>query len=212
MEEENNKSERPKSIDDLLADDSMLPAEGSSGLPVFNEHEPMNYATVKSSSQNQAKKMMNSLLKFYLSEELINKNEYIVLKAKVEVMTMANLINQMQIAEHAIETLMRTIDSGEFSPRMFEVLGGLQKTMLEIMKHQTLHMMAAEENMKKMKRDIDIYGDDSGESSVQKSDSGGGRVVRGTRGLMMELNAEEIEDISPEDAATDFDSDEQTEM
>jgi hypothetical protein len=101
---------------------------------------------------------------------------------------------------------MRTIDSGEFTPRMFEVLGGLQKTMLDIMKHQTLHMMAAEENMKKLKRDIDIYSDDV---EKPKQITGGGNVNRGTRNLMKEIQAElgnEEEEISPDD----FDSDQQT--
>ncbi len=206
MEENTNQNPIRQSLDDLLKDDTSLPAERSGGLPAFNEHEPMDYIETKTQSTNQAKHLMNSLLKFYLSEEIINKNEYIKLKAKTDVMTMANLVHQMQIAEHAIVTLMRTIDSGEFTPRMFEVLGGLQKTMLDIMKHQTLHMMAAEENMKKLKRDIDIYNDDV---EKPKQITGGGNVNRGTRNLMKEIQAElgnEEEETSPDD----FDSDEQT--
>jgi hypothetical protein len=150
---------------------------------------------------------MNSLLKFYLSEELIQKNEYIRLQAKIDVMTMSNLIFQMQASEHAITTLMRSIDAGEVSPRMFEVLGGLQKTMLDIMKHQTLHMMAAEENMKKLKRDIDIYSD---QTSIKIEEKSTGTVNRGTRSLMQEIQAElnGAEEIEPED----FDSEEQSEI
>jgi hypothetical protein len=151
---------------------------------------------------------MNSLLKFYLSEELIQKNEYIQLKAKVDVMTMSQLIYQMKTAEHAITILMRSIDAGEVSPRMFEVLGGLQKTLLDIMKHQTLHMMAAEENLKKLKRDIDIYRD-AESIDVTPKNQGVGNVKRGTRNLMKEIQAElgneEIDE-------TDFDSENQTEF
>jgi hypothetical protein len=194
-----------KSIDDLLNED-IVPRE--SGLPAFNEHVPMNYPEVKSIATNSAKKLMNSLLKFYLSEELIQKNEYIQLKAKIDVMTMSNLIFQMQTAEHAITTLLRSIDAGEVSPRMFEVLGGLQKTMLDIMKHQTLHMMAAEENMKKLKRDIDIYSDTPTIEISSKTQDG--TVKRGTRNLMREIQAEigneEVED------PTDFDDEGQTDF
>jgi hypothetical protein len=203
MEENQNPIRR--SIDELLNEDN-LPAESGGSLPAFNEHEPMDYLETKSQATNQAKTLMNSLLKFYLSEELINKNEYIKLKAKTDVMTMAGLINQMQIAEHAITTLMRTIDSGEFTPRMFEVLGGLQKTMLDIMKHQTLHMMAAEENMKKLKRDIDIYSD---QTEKPKQINVSGTVNRGTRNLMKEIQAE-LGNEEPEEDSTDFDSEEQT--
>jgi hypothetical protein len=204
MEDSNEQNAIRRSIDDLLNDD-LVQTEGS-GLPTFREHEPMDYALVKDTSTNSAKKLMNSLLKFYLSEELIQKNEYIQLKAKIDVMTMSNLIFQMQTAEHAITTLLRSIDAGEVSPRMFEVLGGLQKTMLDIMKHQTLHMMAAEENMKKLKRDIDIYSDTPAIEISSKTQDG--TVKRGTRNLMKEIQAElgneEIDDPS------DFDSEDQT--
>ena len=199
--EENNQDPIRRSIDDLLNDDSTQP----NALPAFREdHVPMNYPEVKSNSTNNAKKLMNSLLKFYLSQEIIENNEYIQLKAKVDVMTLANLMNQMELAEHAITTLMRTIDSGEFSPRMFEVLGGLQKTMLDIMKHQTLHMMSAEENMKKMKRDIDIYSDSQSIDISSKQ----GSVSRGTRNLMKEIQAE----LGNEEVEDDFDSENQTEI
>lgn len=206
--EDNNENQNPirRSIDDLLNDDSM----DTSALPSFrDDHEQMNYPEVKSKANNSAKKLMNSLLKFYLSEDLIQKSEYVQLKAKIDMMTLANLINQMEIAEHAITTLMRTIDAGEFTPRMFEVLGGLQKTMLDIMKHQTLHMMAAEENMKKLKRDIDIYSD-SQAIDVSNQKQIGSSMTRGTRNLMREIqseigNEEEIDE-------TDFDSENQTDL
>jgi hypothetical protein len=205
MSENQNNSIR-RSLDDMLRDDSVN--ESDSGLPTFNEHVPMEYDEVKNRSVEQAKKLMNGLLKFYLSEDLINKNEYIKLKAKTDVMTLSNLINQMQIADHAITTLMRTIDSGELSPRMFEVLGGLQKTMLDIMKHQTLHMMAAEENMKKLKRDIDIYSDDS--EKPKQISTGSGSVNRGTRNLMKEIQAELGNEESIDE--TDFDSEKQEDL
>jgi len=211
--ESNQENPVRRSIDELLNDESSssLPAQnGGGGLPAFQLNDPIDYDEMKASSMNQSKKLMNSLLKFYLSEELINKNEYITAKAKLEVMTLSNLIQQMQYAERAITTLMRTIDSGEVSPRMFEVLGGLQKTMLDIMKHQTLHMMAAEENMKKLKRDIDIYSDNQ-TIEVKGTSKSGDNVSRGTRNLMKEIQAE-LGNEEPEEDSTDFDSEEQTNM
>jgi hypothetical protein len=206
MEEQENPLRR--SIDDLLKEESSTPPQSGSSLPAFNEHQPLNYTEAKDKSLVQAKSLMNSLLKFYLSEDLINNNEYIKLKAKTDMMTMASLVHQMQIAEHAIVTLMRTIDSGEFTPRMFEVLGGLQKTMLDIMKHQTLHMMAAEENMKKLKRDIDIYSDQT--DTPKQINSGSGSVNRGTRNLMKEIQAELGNEEETDE--TDFDSEQQNEF
>lgn len=209
MEEPENNPVR-RSIDELLSDDTSLSSTGES-LPAFQLNNPIDYDELKLSSVSKSKKMMNSLLKFYLSQEIIEKNEYIRAKAKLETMTLSNLIQQMEYSERAITTLMRTIDTGDVTPRMFEVLGGLQRTMLDIMKHQTLHMMAAEENMKKLKRDIDVYGDSGTGQTKPKSISGASNnTARGTRNLMKEIQAElgneEIED------PLDFDSVEQSEL
>lgn len=206
MDQDNNPIK--KSIDDLLNDDSSsLPASSDSGLPSFQVvGEPVDYDEMKIEASNESKKLMNSLLKFYLSSELIEKNDYIKAKAKVDMMTQAGLIKQLQVSERSIDTLMRLIDSGEMTPRMFEVLGGLQKTMLDIMKHQTLHMMAAEENMKKLKRDIDVYQDAPSKTIEVQA---GKTTTRGTRNLMREIQAELNPDQIEE---TDFDSENQTEI
>jgi hypothetical protein len=207
MDSENKDNPARRSIEDLLNEENSI-SSSSNNLPAFQLNEPVNYDEMKANSINKSKKLMNSLLKFYLSQELIDNNEYIQAKAKLEMMTLSNLVNQMQIAERAITTLMRTIDTGEVTPRMFEVLAGLQKTMLDIMKHQTLHMMAAEENMKKLKRDIDIYSNTIEIKPNKKIESN--NVSRGTRNLMRDIQAElgneEFED------PDDIDSDSQMEL
>ena len=207
MDQNDNKNPIQKSIDDLLNDDSTGLSTTSSRLPSFQVvGEPVDYDDMKVEASNESKKLMNSLLKFYLSNDLIEKNDYIKAKAKVDMMTQAGLIKQLQVSERSIDTLMRLIDSGEVTPRMFEVLGGLQKTMLDIMKHQTLHMMAAEENMKKLKRDIDVY-QDTPQKTIEVQV--GKTTTRGTRNLMRDIQAE----LNPDEVEeTDFDSENQTEM
>jgi hypothetical protein len=91
---------------------------------------------------------------------------------------------------------------------MFEVLGGLQKTMLDIMKHQTLHMMAAEENMKKLKRDVDVYSDNI---TIKQNKSDSNTVSRGTRNLMKDIQRE-LGNEEPEEDSTDFDSESQDQL
>jgi len=207
MDQNDNKNPIQRSIDDLLNDESTEITTTNSGLPSFQVvGEPVDYDDMKAEASNESKKLMNSLLKFYLSNELIEKNDYIKAKAKVDMMTQAGLIKQLQVSERSIDTLMRLIDSGEVTPRMFEVLGGLQKTMLDIMKHQTLHMMAAEENMKKLKRDIDVY-QDTPQKTIEVQV--GKTTTRGTRNLMRDIQAE----LNPDEVEeTDFDSENQTEM
>jgi hypothetical protein len=209
--EENNQDPIRRSIDDLLREDTTqsLPTS-SGGLPPFLPSEPLDYDQLKSSSMVKSKKVMGSLLKFYLSQELIDKNEYIRAKANLEISTLSSLIQQMEMSERAITILMMSIDAGETSPRMFEVLGGLQKTLLDIMKHQTLHMMAAEENMKKMRRDIDIY-QNTVNTTTTKIEQTGNQTVRGTRNLMREIQAE-LGNEEPEEDPYDFDSESQNEI
>ncbi len=187
------KNEARESIEDLLSEDNQLPVARSGDLPSFHSVEDYQYGESKNKAIAKAKKMMDSVAKLYLSQDVIQEYEYVRIKQKIEEMQLANLFNQMQQMEHSIETLMRTIDSGELSPRMFEVLGGLQKTMLEVMKHTTLHVMAAEENMKKIKHDIDIYGDSTLTTNKHK-DEDDTLTARGNRDFMKSIQ-EEIQDV-----------------
>jgi len=189
---DDTKQELKESIDSLLnptSDDDNVVSQNT--LPSFKPKiAPIDYVDVTTKSANKARGVVNNLLKFYLSSDVINKNEYIQAKANLEAVTLGNLINQVKIADRAIQTLMSTIDSGETSPRMFEVLAGMQKTMLDIMKHQTLQVLATEESIKKIKRDIDIYADERDKTPKKFEISGGPTQVRGTRNLMKDIQEE----------------------
>jgi hypothetical protein len=81
---------------------------------------------------------------------------------------------------------------------MFEVLSDLQRTLLDIIKSQTMYMLAIEENAKKLSRDIDVYHNGSRGSS-KKQNSSNGLKSRGTKDLMKALQStlkqENIEDV-----------------
>jgi hypothetical protein len=195
-----------RELDSLIGDDERLDVESDpSDLPV--EHRPAalarptNYADLKDKATNKAKKTISSLMRFYLDADIIEKDEYIQAKKKMDEMTMSSLIYQLQAGEKALTTLLETIDSGELAPRMFEVLATLQKSMLDIIKSQTMYLMAAEESTKRIARDIEIYKkrDDAREIEASGADPGNRNVQRGTKDLMaaiqMGLNqSQEIED------------------
>jgi len=196
---EQSKEELRQSLDDLLGYD--LPDE----VPGLNEPTPVRRLPAQSNeaavtvAKNKATKVLDSLLKLYLSEEIIEQEEYIRAKSELDKSALSMLIRQMENSETAITALMGAIGEGEVTPRMFEVLSDLQRTMLEIIKSQTMYMMAVEENAKKMSRDIDIYR--GGSESDQVSNNGGARS-RGTKDLMRALQGtinEEVTDIEGED-------------
>jgi hypothetical protein len=187
------------SLGDLLSD---LPDEvpGLDEVPHLPKVRSENtQAALTERAKNKAQRVMNNLLKFYLSEEIIEEHEYIKAKSELDEYALSMLIRQMQNSESAISTLMDTINDGDTSPRMFEVLSDLQRTLLDIIKSQTMYMVAIEENAKKISRDIDVYHRSNESSSMSKGSSSGGIKTRGTKDLMRALqdtiNEEDIQDV-----------------
>jgi regulator of replication initiation timing len=197
-----------RELDDLIGDDEFLDVEQDpeeTGIVRQPTSLPaVNYSELKSSATKKAKKTIDSLMRFYLDAEIIEKDEYIQAKKKMDEMTMSSLIYQLQAGERALTTLLETIESGELAPRMFEVLATLQKSMLDIIKSQTMYLMAAEESTKRIARDIEIYKkrEDTREIEQAGGDAGSKNVQRGTKDLMAAIqaglknqNTEEIQDI-----------------
>lgn len=196
-----------KELDDLIGNNSAIEdiIETDPALPVRTNLQIVpTYLELKSSSAIKAKKTIASLMKFYLDEDIIERDEYIQAKKKIDEMTMGSLIYQLQAGERALTTLLQAIEDGDVAPRMFEVLATLQKSMLDIIKSQTMYLMAAEEGAKRIARDIEIYRkkdnireiESSGTKTIQ-----GDLVQRGTKDLMRMIRSgiddseNEIEDI-----------------
>ncbi len=155
-------------------------------LPTRRPQNQLSFAELKESSTRKAKKTITALMKFYLDEDIIERDEYIQAKKKMDEMTMSSLVYQLQAGERALTTLLNAIEDGEVAPRMFEVLATLQKSMLDIIKSQTMYLMATEESAKRIARDIEIYRkrDNIREIEVSGGDAGSGNVQRGTKDLM----------------------------
>ena len=198
-----------KELDDLIGDDVMNVESDPRDLPIQakpTDLAPMvNYTELKGAATKKAQKTITSLMKFYLDADIIEQDEYIKAKKQMDEMTMSSLIYQLQAGERALTTLLETIDSGELAPRMFEVLATLQKSMLDIIKSQTMYLMAAEEGTKRIARDIEIYQQRQNQSEIEQSggDTGNKNIQRGTKDLMAAIRAgidganEDIEDVEP---------------
>tara|TARA_B110000093_G_scaffold92597_1_gene100100 strand:+ start:742 stop:1392 length:651 start_codon:yes stop_codon:yes gene_type:complete len=182
-------------IQDVIETDPELPSKRDTpALPSYGE--------LKISSSNKAKKTITSLMKFYLDKDIIEKDEYIQAKKKIDEMTMGSLIYQLQAGERALTTLLEAIEDGDVAPRMFEVLATLQKSMLDIIKSQTMYLMAAEEGAKRIARDIEIYKKRDDVREIEESTPSGRKsndnVQRGTKDLMRMIQ-DGIQDVDIED-------------
>lgn len=179
-----------KELDDLIGDNSTIEEtiETDPELPAKRDEVALpSYGQLKAKSTTKAQKTITSLMKFYLDEDIIERDEYIQAKKKIDEMTMSSLIYQLQAGERALTTLLETIEDGEIAPRMFEVLATLQKSMLDIIKSQTMYLMAAEEGAKRIARDIELYRKRDNDREISEASGGspaGDTVQRGTKDLM----------------------------
>jgi hypothetical protein len=198
---EESKDRFRDSLGDLLNDlpDEVPGLDETPQLPKVRAENTQSAALARATTK--AKSVMSNLLKFYLSEEIIEEHEYIKAKAELDEYALSMLIRQMQNSEYAITALMDQINEGDVAPRMFEVLSDLQRTLLDIIKSQTMYMVAIEENAKKISRDIDVYhGSSESNSPTNKQ---GGIKSRGTKDLMRALqdtiNEEDIQDVDSDE-------------
>lgn len=197
-----------KELEDLLGPDEKIDVEQDpSDLPApkFHNATPaINYGDMKTGAEKQAKKTITSLMQFYLDAEIIEKDEYLMAKKRMDEMTMSSLVYQLKAGERALTTLLETIEGGELAPRMFEVLATLQKSMLDIIKSQTMYLMATEESTKRIARDIELYKKREHDDEIERvGGNSNANIQRGTKDLMNQIQAgiqqADIEDIEPEE-------------
>lgn len=164
------------SIADLLTDNDVnLTDDISSQTLTFNKvpstiskYEMMTLEQ----SRSKAKNVMESLLKVYLSDNFISKSEYVQAKVNLDAMTLGNIINQMEISQRAINVLMDNIELGDVNPKLFEVLGKLQGTFIDLVRAQTNYIMNASDEYEKIALDKDTVVDTTSTSTASEISSG----------------------------------------
>ena len=156
---EENKDIIRDSIADLLSDNDInLIDDIDSQTLTFNKTPSTltntNRVTLEQ-SRKKAKGVMEALLRVYLSDNFISKSEYAQAKVNLDSMTLGNIMNQMEISQRAINILMDNIELGDVNPKLFEVLGKLQGTFIELVKTQTNYIVNASDEYEKLALDKD---------------------------------------------------------
>ncbi|MCM1217045.1 MAG: hypothetical protein NC548_21310 [Lachnospiraceae bacterium] len=105
--------------------------------------------------KERAEKVMTTLLRLYLSEGFISKSEFIQAKVNMDSMTLGKIMNQMEVSERAINILMENIEMGDVNPKLFDALGNLQRTFIDLVKTQTNYIMSVENEYEKLALDKD---------------------------------------------------------
>ena len=107
-------------------------------------------------SRKKAQSVMDGLLRVYLSDNFISKSEYIQAKVNLDAMTLGNIMNQMEISQRAINILMDNIEIGDINPKLFDALGKLQGTFIDLVRTQTNYIMNASDEYEKLALDKDV--------------------------------------------------------
>ena len=175
------------SISDLLMENDIdLSNDISDNTLTFQKAQTINYydggALVK--AKCKAEKVMNTLLKLYMSDGFISKSEYVQAKVNLDSMTLGKIMNQMEVSEAAIQVLMDNIQMGDVNPKLFDALGNLQRTFIDLVKTQTAYIENAEIEYKKIAQEKEISPDDIIEKDGRNEISSGGLKSSNQRELM----------------------------
>ena len=176
------------SISDLLMENDIdLSNDISDNTLTFQKSQTINYydgggALIK--AKDKAEKVMNTLLKLYMSDGFISKSEYIQAKVNLDSMTLGKIMNQMEVSEAAIPVLMDNIQMGDVNPKLFDALGNLQRTFIDLVKTQTAYIENAEIEYRKISQEKEISPDDIIEKNSRNEISTGGLKSSNQRELM----------------------------
>ena len=175
------------SISDLLMENDIdLSNEISDNTLTFKKAQTINYydGGALAKAKMKAEKVMNTLLKLYMSDGFISKSEYIQAKVNLDSMTLGKIMNQMEVSEAAIQVLMDNIQMGDVNPKLFDALGNLQRTFIDLVKTQTAYIENAELEYKKISQEKEVSADDVIERDGKNDISTGGLKSSNQRELM----------------------------
>lgn len=178
-----------KTLETLINPIDNIDSMGEENLPELPGKLPIqNFTEIKASASRTAKKTIDSLMKFYLSEDIISKSEYLMAKKHIDEISLSSLIYQLNAGEIAITRIMEGLELGECSPRMFEVLALLQKTNLDVIKAQTSFLQFSEETTKKLSNEFTVMN-----GIEAKNDTKEENIHKGTKNLLELINKYNVE-------------------
>lgn len=171
------------------------------------DSRPMNIHAERDLLEKEAKKTLNSVMKFYVDQKYIKKNDYVMAKKRIDEMALSSIMFSLKFTQLAMIKLLEDIDMGNTHPRNFEALATLNNQMMSTIKHQAAYMVTIEEGYKKAQYDNTMVEEmrkmqiEEASATIDKLDAP--VKVRGTRGLMETIQAKLIEDEATSDKSID---------
>jgi hypothetical protein len=130
-----------------------LPTEEIPGL----QAEPItdvNFDDLRQLCKDDAEIMIANAIAFMIPKEMIENNEYLKNKMKVDVISLSGMIYQLRTNEVMQKALIDQLNQGMVNARMFEVFAGMSKTIGELNKQLIQTVEAIKETYKSFKNDV----------------------------------------------------------
>lgn len=126
-------------------------------LPMVQNAQVHDYDGELDEIQQRSQNIINNLVRLYLSDnEQIMNHDYIRNKRQKDADYFAKLDFLVNASQRTLVNIMREIDMGAASPRMFEVLSMLQKEMRENVKLSSNNLTSIEKFYKDMRKDLGL--------------------------------------------------------
>ena len=139
----------------------------------------IDYEKIQKDCDKQAKKMIKNATGLMMNDEIVKTNQYLKNKMDVDVLSLADMLYQLQTNKLMQKALMEEVRHGAMQARMFEVFGQLTKTINEINKQ----LLQTVEAIKSTYRDLrdDIRQNSEELKALGTGDSG---LMRNSKGLV----------------------------
>lgn len=163
-------------IQRVIEDQNIESLEASSNdLPPLATNTLHNYEEELSEIGERSKAIIDNLVKLYLGEdENLFNHEYISRKREKDADNFSKLDFLVTSSQRTLTSIMKEIDMGAGSPRMYEVLSMLQKEMRENIKMSSSNLTNIETFYKNMRQDLGLS---STATAVQQQTKDEGQIM-----------------------------------
>lgn len=192
--------QKRKELEDLIFNDQTLDGLTAPDIPAMKPSRVMNFDSLKTEVETEAKSILNSLIKFYMDSDIIDNQDYVNYRAKIDALSISTMAFQIRTAQHAVTKMLDEIDAGgQYQARNFEVLAQMQNQLMQMPAKLQSYLAEMEKNYKSMNHEAKamdntkkpVMTDDEGnEVTIPGLNGEGGTVkVRGNKGLMEGLQS-----------------------
>jgi hypothetical protein len=186
---------KKQELEDLIFNNETLDGLGSPDIPPMKPLRVMNFDSLKTEVETESKSILGSLIKFYMDTDIIDENDYIHFRAKIDALSISTMAFQIRTAQHAVTKMLDEIDAGgQYQARNFEVLAQMQNQLMQMPSKFQAYLAEMEKTYKTLNTEsrnsdnkqnpLMTDGDGNAVTIPGISGEGGTVKVRGNKNLM----------------------------